>query len=281
MPKITRNHLSKWFSIIVFSILFIGWIVYSDNNENFDSKYEIDYYVITMKSDDRLKNISDQTNIINNEKIPDDSKIVIQQIDAVVGANLNLQELVDSNVLAQGFYEDSKRRRGQLGCTLSHLKIYDIIKDKQSSGSGDYSVIFEDDFEVVTPEFINIVNSSLEISKDEDFDMLLLGNNQTSYGDGTHPKNKGENVKENVYQFNPNIMFFGTHAILINNKNIQNIIDSLKYITEPIDQQIYVRGCEQKINILTLYPCIVEQLGEIKSTIEGYSGVDYSVIRLG
>jgi len=240
--------------------------------ENFDNigisdigTSDIDYYVITMKNEERLQNIKVQLDKIN-ENCDDSNKIRITQVDAVVGADLDLKSLVDSHILAPDFFELSKHRKNEVGCALSHMKIYNMIRD--SGNTNGYSVIFEDDFEIVTPDFSKVVGDSLAISKNEDFDMLLLGNNQISYANGSYPKNKGVHIKDNVYHFNPNIIFFGTHAILINNSNISKIIDGLQYITEPIDQQIYKCGCEKKIQILTLYPCIVEQLGDIESTVQ-------------
>ena len=266
------------YTLVVFFLIVLIWYViyynfyiydsyyFMENYENGEHNYDIDYYAITMKREVRIQNIFNQTNIINKD-VPDKNKITIEQVDAVVGLQLNLKELVDNNVLSPDFYAETKHRKTQVGCSLSHLKTYDIIKNKNKSG---YSVVFEDDFDIVTPDFINIVNSSLKIAENEGFDILLLGNNadvvKTSENEN-YPKNKGENIKDNVYHFNPNIIFFGTYAILINNKNIQHVIDNLKYITQPIDDYIYKVARENKIKVLTLYPCIVEHLHGIPSTV--------------
>jgi len=230
--------------------------------EKFSDKLEIDYYVITSKNEIRLKNIEEQQKKINNNK----DNIEIQKIDAVMGVNLDLNKLVVDKILSNKFLSDDKRKRGQIGCYMSHLKIYDIIKQKNKINN--YSIIFEDDFMVVVDDFINIVNNSLTNLKsiDKDFDMLFLQNNDRD-GVQNVKLNYGEHVIDNVYHLDPTNYFYGTLAIVINNKNIDKIINLMNYIEEPIDQKIQGLGYNNSLNVLVMYPVIVEQHHEIDSII--------------
>ena len=147
---------------------------------------------------------------------------------------------------------------------MSHLKIYYMIQEQSQS---DYTVIFEDDFDILTNNFINDINSAINSIDNIDFDMLFLGNNQENYLPNIE-KNRGELIADNVYKFNKAQYFYGTHAILINNKNISKIIENLKLIDKPIDYKIQSLAMDDKLNIFTLYPIIVDQLNGIESTIQ-------------
>lgn len=253
-----------WIIILIIKLLGFIYFIYL---KYYNATIGIDYYVITMKSNDRLENIEKQLAKINNTS----SKINIQQVDAVVGVNLDLKTLIDNYTLSPIFYDDSKHRKGEIGCAMSHLKVYNMIasklKNSKVNNRSKYSVVFEDDFEILTPDFIQIVNSAIRIAEKEGFDMLLLGTNPRVYENGKHPRNKGVHIKGDVYHFNPTMLYYGAHAILINNTSIFKIIDELKYITEPFDQKIQVCAINGKFKILTLYPCIVEVVPEIKSKI--------------
>jgi hypothetical protein len=85
--------------ILIIMILFIFNIVYKENTELFKSN-NIDYYVISIPNKDRLNNIEKQTNIINNNINNNNiNNIIIQKIDAVIGIDTDLNDLVKKNIL--------------------------------------------------------------------------------------------------------------------------------------------------------------------------------------
>jgi GR25 family glycosyltransferase involved in LPS biosynthesis len=245
------------FFIIIF-LLFVWYLVYPYNVENFEMDKKLDFYVITMKNPDRLKNIEEQEGKINKNVT---EKIKIELIDAVVGVDLDLKNMVNEGILSPEFVDKnniddtSKHRRRVIGCYASHLKNYDIIKRKGNNG---YSVIFEDDFDIKNEDFLDVVIKALNDLQNHDFDMLFLGNNHRNYGNGEVLKNKGDLLVNNIHFVNGGQYFYGTHAILINNKNISKIIDKTKFIHSEIDTKLQsLSGGELKI--LVLYPDIVEQ----------------------
>jgi len=224
--------------------------------ENFDNNENIDYYTITMKKPDRLENIALQTNLINKNADEKD-KITIQLIDAVVGVELDMNELVKQKIVSPEYIVDTtKRRKGQIGCFMSHLKIYNLINRKSRTG---YSIIFEDDFIIKTDHFIRDVDNALKIMKNVDFDMLFLGHNSEIYANGTVAKNRGKLLQDNIHHYDSGHLFYGTEGILINNKNIAKILQYVNYIDEPIDQRIPSLAANHKLNIFTIHPVLVEQ----------------------
>jgi hypothetical protein len=231
------------FVIIVICLSFV-------ENEGFHetSVKNIDFYVITMGPEDRLKNIAQQTDNINSTNFGPD-KVTIEKIDAVVGASLNLDDVIARGILMPTIHEENtwfndnpKNKKNEIGCYMSHLKAYNTILEKKHRR--DYSVIFEDDFNV-NPYFLRLVNDSLILLKDIDFDILVLG------AGGGH----GEQITENIYNTVPT---FGAYGYLVNNKNIEKIIEHLSFIDNIIDVQIYKKGQEKKLIVYRIYPTIVD-----------------------
>jgi len=252
---------------LLITILFLWYITSTYEIENFQTNNDqtIEYCVITMQKQDRLENIKKQEDKIN-QNVPANEKINIRKIDAVVGANLDLNKLVSDKLLAPEFKDESKSRKAELGCYLSHMKIYNTIRNSKKTG---YTVIFEDDFEIVSDDFLKTVKRSLNtlVNDSVDFDMLFLGNNHSNYSKDPIPKNKGELLKDNIYFFNRNQFLYGTEAILINNKNIDKMINALQYMDMPIDQKIQFQTISDNLNILLLSPVLVDQKSDIQSMI--------------
>jgi GR25 family glycosyltransferase involved in LPS biosynthesis len=222
-----------------------------------ESKYKIDYYVITMEKPERVENIKRQ-----EEK----GHISIEKVPAVVGANIDIPALIKKEEISKDFGEAHKDRlrQGEIGVYLSNLKIYDIIK-KNGNNTG-YSVLFEDDFEILTDEFQKKIDDGLDILQDIDFDILFLQNNSINYSKDIQ-KNHGELIKDHIYHLDKGNYLFGCVALLFNNKNIDKIIEATKYIDQPIDQKIQIAGLDNKLKLIMMYPNIVEEGNNMPSTI--------------
>lgn len=227
--------------------------------EPFQPNSEIDYYVITMKNKERIENINQQKNKLKQQGTPID----IELVDAVVGVDLNLNELIKTEILSphykSGYGDVEKLKKKEIGCYMSHLKIYEMIQ-KQSSNKK-YSVIFEDDFNIVSEHFVKEIENSLDILEKKQlyFDLLYLGTNY---------ENIGKLIENHTYAIDKNNILFGTHAILINNQNITKIIKAMTPIKQPIDVQ-YTELCQsEKLNAYIQFPILVkQQFDKLKSTI--------------
>jgi glycosyl transferase family 25 len=142
---------------------------------------------------------------------------------------------------------------GQVGCYLSHISLMERIMNNQES---DYSVIFEDDvvFDTNTLHFDieNIINNVI------DFDILYLGNNN---------ENKGTHIINNIYHVNTQQYCWGTHALLINNKNIKKIIDVNYTIRHALDMQYAYYNKQRELTNLVVNPILCSH-ANLKSNIE-------------
>jgi GR25 family glycosyltransferase involved in LPS biosynthesis len=118
--------------------------------ETFEEKDNSDMkmYVISLKQPKRIENIETQEKKLGKN---------ITIIDAVKGDILDIDELIDKGLISEKSYKKSniEYKKREIGCYMSHLKIYNLIK---SSEPDNYSIIFEDDFNLENDNFLEIVN---------------------------------------------------------------------------------------------------------------------------
>ncbi len=233
--------------VIIYIFFYPKLIVQLFNNTD-----TLDLYVITLGKEERITNIEKQQRKINNK---------IKIFNAVNGKKLDYNKLIASNIIADDKKLSKKydQKMGQIGCYLSHLNIYKKIKNDNKSG---YTVIFEDDFLINTPDLKNEIKKSINTLKNKniDFDFIFLGNLRN---------NHGKNIKDNLYYLDKNTNLYGTHGYLINNNKIDKIINNLSRIYTTIDDSIQDLSYEDIFNTIVVYPNLIDQERLLfKSTIE-------------
>lgn len=250
--------------------------------ESFEMVPSMDFYVITMGQTEREKNIQlqikqqmERMRANQEERASDHFHFTIHKVDAVVGQTLDIDSLVTEGRVFDGIYEDPvhnnnarfagnsfnekwPNRKNEVGCYLSHYATYETIRD-QGDPRG-YSVIFEDDF-VLDDHFMQILDETmLKLTKpgnETDFDMLFLG----IIGD------KGKQIVDNVYETTG--VSFCAHGYVVNNRNIDRILDQMKYIDNIVDVQIFKKANAGELRVLRLDPTIVEQ-GDLGTGIRNH-----------
>lgn len=217
------------------------------DNNNYDSK-EIDYYVISLHNPNRILNIENQNKKLN---------VKINIIDAVNGVYINQNKLLEDNILALNFSDiGNSKRNKEIGCFMSHEKIYNIIKTNDDRKK--YSLIFEDDFNIIPNNFMKLLNEIIKIINTMDFDILFLGNTFD---------NVGSQIKDNIYSIDKNKYTIGNFGYLVNNNNIDKLIGLIKPIDSPIDNKIDTLIKNNKLNCIIVYPNIINYMVEITSEI--------------
>jgi len=217
-------------------ILFLSSFKHYSANEGFNDD-NINIYVISLRHEDRLKNIEEQRNKINRD---------IEIFDAVKGDTLNIDTLMNDGEISRNWENGAPYKKREVGCYLSHFNIYKNISASLLLG---YTIIFEDDFKIESDNFMDDVNAAIETTNGE-FDMLFLGNINN---------NNGKLFKNNIYYVNNNETLIGMHSYIVNNKNIEKIIKETMNIDMPIDLKIDNLSKNNKLNILVMYPIIVRQ----------------------
>ena len=231
-------NIIKLIYLLTFILVIILLLRYLCNLENFtDTDSDIDYYVIHLQNSPPER----KENILNNQKILGKQ---INIFDAVNGKELDLNNLqiFDKNINFNFNYESI----GEVGCYLSHLMLYKkIIESKKK-----YTVIFEDDFIIEDDDIHNKIH---KMTNDvNDFDIIYLGNLNNNY-------DSNNKISENIYKKEKNMPLWGTHALLINNKNINKLYNYIINIDKPIDVKLQDLIDETKINGYVHYPILVSQ----------------------
>jgi len=255
------GYIYLWIFIIILSILGLLLFNYYKSVEYFDyvssvndlthsiKDNDIDMYVISLRHENRLKNINEQQNKINRN---------IEIFDAVKGDSLNLENLLQQNIISSEFvYKRAKYKKREVGCYMSHNNLYNKIKNNNKSK---YTIVFEDDFYILESNFYeNVIQIINKLNQNNiDFDILYLGN---------HNSNHGKRIIDNVYDVDNSSPLIGTHAMLFNNKNINNVIDNIQFMDAPIDHKLFGLSENNKIKILVVYPIMVSQGGSETSDI--------------
>jgi GR25 family glycosyltransferase involved in LPS biosynthesis len=143
------------------------------------------------------------------------------------------------------------------------MLIKHILRNNKDSKNQYYSVIFEDD---VTWNS-NIINLHVEIKQiihnflesEIDWDIVFLGNLNN---------NHGKLLKGNIYYLNPRVHCFGTHALLINNKNITKIYCFNCLIRNEIDSHYKFLIDNNKLKGFVIYPPLCLQNTSLLSNIK-------------
>lgn len=236
--------------LIVFFILLIIYGLYNSYKikyEQFSIKKEIlrnefDCYIINLKKNtERLGVINELYNKSDLSSIP------YIRIEAVNGKEIDIKPYVTSRVYNGIVNIDNTGERhfhtqitrGAIGCYLSHLDIYNRIKNSNKP----YGLIIEDDAMFNKDVYNKGIKSILE-NIPEDWDIILLGRIDLE------TENKGTYLVMHK--------FWGTHGYLINQSGVSKML-SLANI--PIDDQIdAVMGELSRKNKLHIYAPIEQYI---------------------
>lgn len=159
----------------------------------------------------------------NIEEAKKKYNINMEIFNAVDGLNLNINNLVEKGLLDKYLKDEADKKRGSLGCFLSHNLLLQKIMNLDSKPS--YALIFEDDFKIL-PEWNNLYNYLNNLPKE--FDLLYLGYNNIF----------GEKINNYWYKAKPTTrqgLNSGAWCYIVNVKSIPKILK----LSLPIRNTIY------------------------------------------
>jgi len=154
--------------------------------EHFDEHQNVNAHIIHLeRSTDRLENIEKQKPKIG---------FPVTIFNAVDAKNINRPELIDRRELSPEFSNTAKD--GEIGCYLSHRNL--IKEIAETNGGLGYSIIFEDDFDIIVDNFQEIINKLVnEITNDNiDFDIIYIGDCFIT------DRTDNDKITKNLYVFN-------------------------------------------------------------------------------
>ena len=254
--------LPNWiFVFCLICILLISLSHYTSYHvENFTPSKPVDFYIITMKSEDRMKNINEQLEKLRTQNVDTNR---VELVDAVVGKNLDLDKMVQEkkvdfsgkNFTTYGSAEETAHiRKREIGCYMSHMKTYDLISSRNNTKGDGYSVIFEDDF-TVTDDFAETLHKTIDTVSNIDFDVLFLGIRGAP----------GKQVVNNIYEIGASE---GAHGYLVNNSKIDKIKKELQTMDNVVDYNIFNKGHSKELIVYRIEPLIVGHDQQLPSGIQ-------------
>lgn len=204
---------------IIALIIIIFFLFVSNNFENFDSNSEqkiqnLKIFIINLP--DRSQKKQYMIDQMNKHKL--DYNI----FNAVNGKNLNMNSLTDTNIIDNSKsikYMNRLLRRGEIGCALSHIFIWNnLLQDNDS----EYYLIFEDDAILVN----NFKNKLIKILKDissKEWDILYLNDNCYSH---FNAECDGNDFSETTLL--PSRVGYGLYGYIVNKKFVNKCINTIQ-----------------------------------------------------
>lgn len=223
-------------------------LINSDSNS--DNKPLVELYVLHLeRSIDRIENITKQQT---------KTKYKINYFNAVDGFLLDIKNLLDNDIIDKNYYK-CITNPAVYGCYMSHYNLIEELLNKYENNllHSKYSIIFEDDFNILDNFDNNVLDVINNINNVGDFDIIFLGNSSAdSYN---------QLVINNIYTIRTNNT---AEAYLINNKNLKKIYNQIKYINEAIDWKYSLSIMNNLLIGYTVYPSLVIQQKDYKSLID-------------
>jgi GR25 family glycosyltransferase involved in LPS biosynthesis len=215
---------------------------------------KIKYYIIHCDEHiERIVHINNISKILNDTLInfkgyytKNISTNYKDKIEFIKSIDINLN--MDKNTLSKS---------GEIGCYLSH---HMLIKELMENNIMGFSIIFEDDVVFnnnIENEINEIINKLEKINID--WDIVFLGNITMNHRDL---------VIDNIYTIDKNNCCTGTHALLLNNKNLRKIYQSNCNIVHAIDWQYKINIDNNLLNGYVIYPPICWQNKTLSSNIQ-------------
>jgi glycosyl transferase family 25 len=226
--------------LLCITVIFLYIIPGSNLKESFTSMdYKI-YFINLDENKNRWNNLSPEL------------RKKITRFPAINGKKLEKDKLIKDGLIA----EENNLLMGQIGCALSHIMILKRIQKQDEP----YGIILEDDV-IIPPEF-----SFDKLKLPDDFDIFFLGGCNI----------KGEKVSENWIRPTSKNGAFNLcwHAVLVNKKSVQKILDLLIPLRRPIDSQI--RAEYDKLKVFYHYPNLISQNKSLRSTRRDIDGLPQS-----
>lgn len=242
-----------YFALLILLLIVLSYIQnwQTHYQEHFVTPTDIQYYVIhDPLNQEREKNI-----ILQETKLGKP----IRRFDAVMGNKVDLNDLSIFDPKLQNKYNN--QNKNEYGCYLSHFMLIKYLSEQLSSLDRGYTVIFEDDFQIMTDDLEQKIQHAWSIIEDDKpVDLLFLGHLDTFVG---------PSYKENLFEVDLQNTrdFAGTHGYVLRNQSIPKIMESLYVIDNPIDHKFGKLFHDGQLHALLMNPTIVDQTPKIVSTI--------------
>lgn len=204
-------------------------------------------FVIHLKrSEERLKIFQDR---IQKENLP------VSIWEAVDGTRLDAQTIYDAGASAWALQDSSKKRRGEIGCFLSHRSLWSSLLRLPHIENSGY-LILEDDV-CFEPGFIGKLSNALRYVP-PNWDLVYVGCGAPEFMDGREGE-RGPVKRIKSCE--------GTYGYILRANTIPRIVQHFWLIGEPIDTTL--NRLMKHLNVYALVNPLITPDTEVESIIRG------------
>ncbi len=200
-------------------------------------------YVINLKSDVKKKQ--------HMENLFRKFNLQVEFIDAIDGRKLNNKFISDVSSSVISIKEIGRNlSRGELGCLLSHKKIYKKIIDENI----EMALVLEDDI-YFDGYLLSILNNKDKFT--DNWELILLGHH-TGSSRKIDTKASFWNQKHIMHNFKlvrPCENSYGTYGYFITKNGVKKLLKRLSVISRPID---HFTGDSKFLNLYTINPAPIK-----------------------
>lgn len=227
--------------IVLLLIIFVLLIKLPQSQEDFSmSKPNLFKYSFVINLDKDIHRMKTLEPELKREGIQ------FERFSAILGKDLDL----NSNKCNKYFTENAKKtlKRGQMGCSMSHITIWETIANMNDANDDDIFFIMEDDIIVPKNFYKRLETYTKELPND--WDMCLLGTNSMygkKYSKHLLFKNKSSKHSGN----------WGLYAYMIKKSTANKLLKTCEQMDSTIDhyldKQFYISG-----NVYFFNPSLVK-----------------------
>ena len=180
----------------------------------------------------------------------------INRWSATDGRTMTKQDFIDEKIPIiirpeDALEEKRERRKGEIGCYLSHKKLMEYLgKQKMSDASG--HLILEDDVTIDRDTLTHWKEAAEKL--DKNWDIFFFGIHDPVLGD----------VKNGIA---PVKSIQSLHAYMVRHGSIPKILDIIKIMYDPIDE--IIRWNADKLKLYAIQPFMIKQRTNFHSDIQG------------
>lgn len=166
-------------------------------------------------------------------------------IDAVYGKKLSAEEIQRVYDKQLAITECGRELTfGEIGCTLSHLKIYQTMMDENIQ----QAVVLEDDV-LLNAHFLELIENVSSFPSD--YELMLLGYYSDEVTEKSSPANiwSKQQIVNGIHAQRLVMPTYGTHGYLINLVGAKKLAKELALIKKPID---HYTGIDRYLNMYAI-----------------------------
>jgi len=218
--------------LFILFILYILFILF--NHFKYFEKFSNNYYkingidkIVWINLDRSVERKKNMESLLNQTNIPH------QRISGIDGQKINVNKITNDLIM------DKKMSLGEIGCTLSHIKSINALKNEK----GNYFMVCEDDIGFDNLGYFKKNDLKKIIKNAPKFDILMINK--------TYTKELNNTYEKWITNYNKNKKIWGTVCYIISKDGVKKICKICEYIND--NQFKFNKNIYNGFNVADIY----------------------------